>query len=128
MAAEPVPAINTMAGPVPVAASAISKSVQTLITTLGNAAASDTRILSAAFTAPTPAIPAHKALIASGFTRASNTEACAAFFISSTARSNPTSPGFDGPDRPEARMFPAPSIKTHSVLVAPPSKPSMQRM
>jgi hypothetical protein len=117
-----------MAGPAPVAASAISRSVQTFIGTLGNAAVSNARILSAAFAAPAPAIPAHNALIASGVTRTSIIAACAAFFISSMARSNPTCVGFDAPDRPEARTFPASFTNTHSVFVAPPSKPNTQRM
>ena len=123
IAADPVPATRTITGPSPAAASATSKSVKMLTAAPGNAPASDARIRSFISGFPVPANPAPSAATAFRATRACCKERSAAFSISPVADSTPTREGFDGPEKQRARIFPAGSIKTHSVLVPPPSKP-----
>ena len=123
IAADPVPATRTITGPSPAAASAISKSVKMLTAAPGNAPRSDACIRSFSSGLPVPANPAPSATITFRATWASSKERSAAFSISRVADSTPTRQGFDGPEKLRARIFPAGSIKTHSVFVPPPSKP-----
>jgi hypothetical protein len=123
MAADPVPATSTIAGPSPVAANAASKSVNSFTTIPGNARSSDARIRSFISARAVPANPAPSATIELRATPASRNANVAAFLISSLAASTPTRVGFEGPETPRATTTPAESINTHSVFVPPPSKP-----
>ena len=122
IAAEPVPATKTMAGPCGIAERTNSRSVRTSTKPFGNCSCKNRCIWSWFSGRPVPASPAHTAATSNEMQMDLTVESIVSCKAASAA-GKPIRVGFEAAPLPRARTAPASFKTTHSVFVPPPSIP-----